>query len=53
MLIYPSRHPPPPFQSLPFQRVAHSLTRIDVQPGPSETVLIMVLGQLKVWRGGD
>eukprot|EP01134_Creolimax_fragrantissima_P006511 CFRG6511T1 len=33
--------------TLSFQSVAHNITRIDCQPGPDNSVLVMVIGQLK------
>ncbi|NWW31998.1 NTF2 factor, partial [Panurus biarmicus] len=38
----------PCFDSLPFQKIQHSITAQDHQPTPDSCILSMVVGQLKV-----
>ena len=37
-----------PLQSLPFQKIQHSITAQDHQPTPDSCIISMVVGQLKV-----
>jgi hypothetical protein len=36
------------FQSLSFQKIAHAITCLDCQPLYDGSIMVMVLGQLKV-----
>uniref|UniRef100_A0A671FTY6 Nuclear transport factor 2 n=1 Tax=Rhinolophus ferrumequinum TaxID=59479 RepID=A0A671FTY6_RHIFE len=44
----PAHHPLLLLQSLPFQKIQHSITAQDHQPTPDSCIISMVVGQLKV-----
>ena len=47
-LLATAHHPLFLLQSLPFQKIQHSITAQDHQPTPDSCIISMVVGQLKV-----